>query len=81
MLFLSITLSWCVFSRDYCISGQLKSNISLGITKTVIISYQESLQSCKCGAKQKENCNFNLNKQKVPKCENSDGYKYTVSGY
>ena len=37
MLFLSITLSWCVFSRDYCISGQLKSNISLGITKTVSV--------------------------------------------
>ena len=35
MLFPCITLSWCVFSRDYCISGQLKSNISLGITKTV----------------------------------------------
>ena len=32
-------------------------------------------------AKQKENCNFNLNKQKVPKCENSNGYKYTMSGY
>ena len=32
-------------------------------------------------AKQKENCNFNLNKQKVPKCENSDGYKYTMLGY
>ena len=36
MLYASITLSWCVFSRDYCIAGQLKSNISLGITKTVL---------------------------------------------
>ena len=38
MLYACITLSWCVFYRDYCIAGQLKSNISLGITKTVQVA-------------------------------------------
>ena len=59
MLFAYITLSWCVFSRDYCISGQLKSNISLGITKTVTCGSQTNRRPILMSIKKQEFCFWN----------------------